>query len=456
MEYRYEKDSMGDVIVPKNYLWGAQTQRTLQYFNIGTEEMPKEIIKALAYIKKACAFVNRTLLPEKMTGEKAAEISHVCDEIIEGRLDGHFPLKVWQTGSGTQTNMNINEVIANRCNERLGKRCVHPNDDVNMSQSSNDVFPTAIHIAAVMDIENHLIIAAEKLIKSFERLERRCEGIIKIGRTHMQDATPIAFSQEISGWRVSVEIPLNAIKNSLKPLKALAIGGTAVGTGLNAPKAFGLTAVNILNSFTNKNFYTADNKFHALSAKDELVSAHGALKSLAVNLHKISNDIKLLSSGPRCGFGEINIPANEPGSAIMPGKVNPTQCEALSMVAVQVMANDTAIGFAASQGDFELNVYMPMIAYNFLQSTRLLSDSMLTFSSYCVDGIEPNVGKMTKNLYNSLMLVTPLSTYIGYERTAKVVNLANKENISLREACVMLGFLSGEEFDRIVIPTKMI
>lgn len=456
MEYRYEKDSMGDVMVPRNLLWGAQTQRALQYFNIGTEEMPKEIIRALAYIKKACAFANRTLLSDKITSEKASEISHVCDEIIDGRLDEHFPLKVWQTGSGTQTNMNVNEVIANRCNERLGKRCVHPNDDVNMSQSSNDVFPTAMHIAAVMEIENHLIPAAEKLIKSFERLERRCEGIIKIGRTHMQDATPIAFSQEISGWRVSIEIPLNAIKSSIKPLKALALGGTAVGTGINAPESFGLTAVNILNSLTNKNFCTADNKFHALSAKDELVSTHGTLKSLAGNLHKIANDIKILSSGPRCGLGEITIPANEPGSAIMPGKVNPTQCEVASMVALQVMANDTAVGFAASQGDFELNVYMPMIAYNFLQSVRLLADGMMSFSSFCVDGIEPNINKMTENVYNSLMLVTPLTTLIGYERTAKVVNLAYKENISLKEACLSLGFLSGEEFDRIVIPAKMI
>lgn len=456
MEYRYERDSMGEIMVPKEALWGAQTQRSLMNFNIGEETMPMDVIKALAYVKKACAFVNRTLRPEKMTSEKAGEISHVCDEIIENRLDSHFPLKVWQTGSGTQTNMNVNEVIANRANQRVGKKLLHPNDDVNMSQSSNDIFPTAMHIAAVLAIDNKLFPAAEKLIKSFERLGKKYEGVIKIGRTHLQDATPIAFSQEIDGWKAAVESPLSALKISMGALRGLALGGTAVGTGLNAPKNFAVTAVNIINSFTNNSFYSAENKFHSLSAKDELVVTHGSLKALAANLMKVANDIRLLASGPRCGLGEIKIPANEPGSSIMPGKVNPTQCEAVTMAAVQVMANDAAISFAASQGNFELNVFMPVIIYNFLQSVRLLTDVMNSFAARCVDGIEANEEKMKQNVGSSLMLVTALNDYIGYERAAKVANTAFENGCSLREACVELGYLSGEEFDRIVMPEKMI
>lgn len=449
MEFRYEKDCFGEVLVPKQCLWGAQTQRTLKYFQIGNESMPTEIIKALAYIKKACAFVNRTLLPERMTAEKAGEISHVCDEITDGRLNSHFPLSVWQTGSGMHTNMNVNEVIANRCNERAGKRIVSANDDVNMSQSSNDVFPSAMHIAAVLSVENELIPSIENLIKSFERLERRCEGIMKIGRTHLQDALPIAFSQEISGWRTSLSVPLAAIKTTIMPLKALALGGMAVGTGVNTPKAFSITAVNIINSFTNNSFYPAENKFHALSSKDEFVASHGAIKSLAVNLMKIANDIKKLASGPTCGLGEIKIPVNEPGSIAIPGKANPTQCEAVTMVAVQVMANDTAIGIAASQGDLELNVFMPLIAYDYLQSVRLLRDVMKSFATYCVDGIEPNREKMKENFENSLSAVAAINCYLGYERSAKAYAKARTEKISLKEACVALGYLSDKEYDKI-------
>ena len=457
MDYRYEKDSMGEVLVPSEAFWGAQTQRSLINFNLGEERMPQEVIKAIAYIKKACAFVNRTLNPEKMTAEKTGEISHVCDEIIEGKLDAHFPLKVWQTGSGTQTNMNVNEVIANRGNERLGRKVLHPNDDVNMSQSSNDVFPTAMHIAAVLAVENDLIPAVEGLVKSFDKLEKRTEGIIKIGRTHLQDATPISFSQEVSGWKADVETPLRALSASLDALKGLALGGTAVGTGLNAPKNFSSTAVNIINSFTNKNFYSAENKFHALSVKDELVVTHGAIKALALNLMKIANDVRLLASGPRCGLGEIRIPANEPGSSIMPGKVNPTQCEAVTMIAVQILGNDTAIGFAASQGNFELNVFMPVIIYNFLQSVKLLAEVVKSFTTRCVDGIEPIVEKMTYNVNNSLMLVTALNPYIGYERAAEVAKTAYQKNITLKEACVdVLGYLNDEEFDKIVVPENMI
>lgn len=456
MEYRYERDTMGEIMVPKDALWGAQTQRSLTNFQIGEESVPMDLIKAIAYVKKACAFVNRTLRPEKMTAEKAGEISHVCDEIIENKLDSHFPLKVWQTGSGTQTNMNVNEVIANRANERLGRRLLHPNDDVNLSQSSNDVFPTAMHIAAVLAIDNNLLPAAERLVKSFERLEKKYEGVIKVGRTHLQDATPIAFSQEIAGWREAVESPVEAIKLSMGALRGLALGGTAVGTGLNAPKNFAVTAVNIINSFTNNSFYSTANKFHALANKDELATTHGALRSLACNLMKIANDVRMLASGPRCGLAEIKIPANEPGSSQMPGKSNPTQCEALTMIAVQVMANDTAIAFAASQGNFELNAFMPVIIYDFLQSVRLLSDGMNNFATKCVDGIEADEGRMKRYVSQSLMLVTALNDYIGHERAGKVATTAYETGTSLREACVKLGYLSGEEFDKLVLPENMI
>ncbi|MFA9379772.1 MAG: class II fumarate hydratase, partial [Acetanaerobacterium sp.] len=385
-----------------------------------------------------------------------ALIAQVCDEILEGRLDGHFPLAVWQTGSGTQTNMNANEVIAGRGNELCGSRLLHPNDHVNMSQSSNDTFPTAMHIAAVVSITENLLPAIDTLTGTFERLERENEGVIKSGRTHLQDATPITFSQEISGWRTMLESARGMVASALPPLLQLALGGTAVGTGLNAPAGFAEESAAQIAALTGMPFVTATNKFHALTAKDELVFAHGALKALAANLMKIANDIRWLASGPRCGLGEIFIPENEPGSSIMPGKVNPTQCEAVTMVAVQVMANDVAVGMAASQGNFELNVFMPVCIYNFLQSVRLLADAMRSFNDRCVCGITSNREKMTHNLHNSLMLVTALSPYIGYDNAAKTAKRAHEENISLREAAVALGFLSPERFDEVFHPEDMV
>ena len=456
MEYRYERDSMGEIMVPRQSLWGAQTQRSVQNFHVGEEKMPLEVIRAIAYVKKACAFVNRTLKPNKMTIEKVTEISKACDEIIEGKLDEHFPLSVWQTGSGTQTNMNVNEVIANRGNASYGKKLLHPNDDVNMSQSSNDVFPTAMHISAVLAIENNLVKACANAIKVLENLEKKFEGIIKVGRTHLQDATPIAFSQEISAWRWSIENALAMIRTSLVPLKGLAIGGTAVGTGINAPKEFAVSVVNIINNFTNNSFYSAYNKFHALSFKDDITNAHSALKTLAVNLMKIANDIRLLSSGPRCGLGEINIPANEPGSSIMPGKVNPTQCEMVTMVAVQVMANDVAIGISASQGNFELNVFMPLIINDFLQSVRLLTDAINSFTKNCLIGIEPIRAKMRENFDKNLMTVTALCPYIGYDRAVEVAKFAHEHGVSLRTACEKLNYLTLAQYDTIVKADKLI
>ena len=363
---------------------------------------------------------------------------------------------VWQTGSGTQSNMNANEVIANRGNEIAGKKLLHPNDDINMSQSSNDTFPTAMHIAAVLAIEERVIPAIDVLTAAFARLERENAGLVKSGRTHLQDATPISFPQEISGWRSSLERDKQLLQAALPALKELALGGTAVGTGLNAPKGFDTAVAAAVSELTGKEFCTAPNKFHALTSKDELVFAHGALKALAADLMKIANDIRWLSSGPRLGLGEITIPENEPGSSIMPGKVNPTQCEAVTMVAVQVMGNDTAVGIAASQGNFELNVFMPVLIYNFLQSARLLADCMLSFHDHCVTGIRANREKMQGNLYNSLMLVTALNPYIGYENAAKTAKKAYAENISLKEACVALGFLTAERFDEVFHPEKMI
>ncbi len=456
MNYREEHDSMGSVRVPADKYWGAQTERSLENFTIGTEKMPPELIRALALIKAAAAMANRKLVPDRMTEKKADAIGRVVDEILEGKLDGHFPLAVWQTGSGTQTNMNVNEVIANRGNELLGERLLHPNDDVNMSQSSNDVFPTAMHLAAVMTAEERLLPAVEALAYALEELEKENRGVVKCGRTHLQDATPIGFDQEISGWRASLLADINMIRLSLGPLYALALGGTAVGTGLNAPRGFAEEAADALNEMTGGDFYPAANKFHALSSKGELAFAHGALRTLSADLMKIANDIRWLSSGPRLGLGEITIPANEPGSSIMPGKVNPTQCEAVTMVAVRVMANDAAIGFAASQGNFELNVYMPIIADAYLQSVRLLTDVCRSFRKNCVEGITANRDKMKSNLYASLMTATALNPHIGYENAARVVHLAHEQGITLREACLSLGYLTAEEFDACYRPEEMI
>ena len=457
MEYRIEHDSMGEVKVPADRLWGAQTERSHENFPIGVgiETMPAEIIRAFGILKKAAAAANHALRPEKMTDEKLRAISKAADEVISGELNGHFPLVVWQTGSGTQSNMNANEVIANRANEIAGKKLCHPNDDVNMSQSSNDTFPTAMHIAAVTALEDKLLPAANTLVTTFRRLEKLHEGIVKSGRTHLQDATPIRFSQEISGWRSSLETDIALIRRSVEPLRALALGGTAVGTGLNAPAGFDKAVAEAVSGISGKSFVTAENKFHALTSKDELVFAHGAVKALACDMMKIANDVRWLASGPRLGLGEITIPENEPGSSIMPGKVNPTQCEAVTMVAVQVMGNDVAVSMAASQGNFELNVFMPVCAYNFLQSVRLLSEAILSFNDRCAVGIRANGEKMKANLYNSLMLVTALNPYIGYENAAKTAKKAYRENISLKEACVELGFLTAERFDEVFRPEEM-
>ena len=458
MEYRIEHDSMGEVRVPADKYWGAQTQRSVQNFPIGVglETMPMEIIHAFGILKKAAAMANHGLRPQKMTEEKSAAICAACDEVIAGKRSDNFPLVVWQTGSGTQSNMNANEVIANRGNAIAGKKLLHPNDDINMSQSSNDTFPTAMHIAAVLAIEDRVLPAIDVLTAAFARLETENQGVVKSGRTHLQDATPIAFSQEISGWRTSLERDKALLLLALEPLKELALGGTAVGTGLNAPKGFDTAVAAAVSQLTGKDFCTAPNKFHALTSKDELVFAHGALKALACDLMKIANDIRWLASGPRLGLGEIAIPENEPGSSIMPGKVNPTQCEAVTMVAVQVMGNDTAVGIAASQGNFELNVFMPVLAYNFLQSARLLAESMVSFHDHCVCGIRSNKEKMRGNLHNSLMLVTALNPYIGYENAAKTVKKAYNEDISLKEACVALGYLTAERFDEVFHPEQMI
>ncbi len=456
MGMRIERDSMGEIQVPADRYWGAQTQRSLENFRIGTETMPREITRAFGILKKAAAIANNRLKPDKMDDRRLRAISAACDEVIAGELFGHFPLAVWQTGSGTQSNMNANEVIAARGNELAEEKILHPNDHINMSQSSNDTFPTAMHIAAAIGIEDDLLPALDKLHATLLRLEKENAGIVKSGRTHLQDATPITFSQEISGWRNMLEKARDMLKLSLPGLHELALGGTAVGTGLNAPEGFGEEVARAVSELTGKPFVTAENKFHALTAKDELVFAHGALKALAANLMKIANDVRWLASGPRLGLGEIFIPENEPGSSIMPGKVNPTQCEALTMVAVQVMANDVAVGMSASQGNFELNVFMPVLIYNFLQSVRLLADAMISFNDHCAVGIVANREKMEGNLHNSLMLVTALNPYIGYDNAAKTVKKAHAEDISLKEACVALGFLSAERFDEVFHPEEMV
>lgn len=454
MEYRIERDSMGEMQVPADRYWAAQTQRSFQNFKIGGELMPREITHAFGILKKAAARANYQL--GKLDEEKKLVIEKACDEVISGSLNDHFPLVVWQTGSGTQSNMNANEVIANRGNEIAGKKLLHPNDHINMSQSSNDTFPTAMHIAAVTIIEDKLFPVMDQFIQTLRRLEEENDDIVKSGRTHLQDATPIKFSQEISGWRNMIEKTKDMLQKALPGLKELALGGTAVGTGLNTPKGFAEEVAKQVSELTGKEFVTAANKFHALTSKDDLVFAHGALKALAANLMKIANDVRWLASGPRCGLGEIHIPENEPGSSIMPGKVNPTQCESMTMVAVQVIANDVAVGMAASQGNFELNVFMPVLIYNFLQSARLLAEGLQSFHDNCIVGITANREKMKHNLHNSLMLVTALNPYIGYDNAAKTAKKAYKENISLKEACIELGFLTEEKFDEVFHPEEMV
>ena len=453
MEYRMEHDTMGQVAVPADKLWGAQTQRSFENFPIGEEKMPADLITAFGVLKEACAAANHKL--GKLDDTRYALIQSACQAIRAGELADHFPLTVWQTGSGTQTNMNCNEVIARYGNNKAGEALLHPNDHVNMSQSSNDTFPTALHIAAVTALYERLFPAIEAMLVCLERLEQENAGIVKTGRTHLQDAVPITFGQEISGWRSMVEHGRDMIRASLDGLYELALGGTAVGTGLNCPAGFAVKVAEEVTKITGKQFVTAENKFHALTSKDDLVFAHGALKALACNMMKIANDVRWLASGPRDGLGEIHIPENEPGSSIMPGKVNPTQCESVTMVAVQVMGNDAAVGFAASQGNFELNVFMPVLIYNFLQSARLLADSLRSFNKNCATGITANRDKMHHNLYNSLMLVTALNPYIGYDNAAKTAKKAYKENISLKEACVSLGFLTAEKFDEVFKPEQM-
>jgi len=458
MKYRLEKDTMGTVKVPGDRLWGAQTQRSQENFMIGTEIMPPALIHALALLKKCCAVVNGEL--GKLNNRKRDAIMDACAAIVSGRHDSEFPLAVWQTGSGTQTNMNVNEVVANLATVALGgdmseEKLVHPNDDVNMSQSSNDAFPTAMHIAAVAAVEDELLPALSGLRKTFVYKSTEFKNLVKIGRTHLMDATPLTLGQEISGWSAMLATNKQQIIDALEHVRALAIGGTAVGTGMNSPYGFGERVTAVVVEETGKRFFTAPNSFQALTSHDALVAASGALKSLAANLMKIANDIRWLASGPRCGIGEITIPANEPGSSIMPGKVNPTQAEAVTMVACQVFGNDATITFAASQGNFQLNVFKPVIIYSFLQSVRLLADSINSFNDHCATGLEANPENINRNLNNSLMLVTALNEHIGYEKSALIARKAQAENCTLREAAMGLGLLSGEQFDELVRPEDM-
>ncbi|CAM3780169.1 class II fumarate hydratase [Mesobacillus thioparans] len=457
-EYRIEKDTIGEIKVPSDKYWGAQTQRSKQNFKIGTEKMPIEVIYAFAEVKKAAARVNAA--SGKLTETKAKAIEKACDEILAGQFDTHFPLVVWQTGSGTQSNMNVNEVVARRANELLAEQQeeekVHPNDDVNMSQSSNDTFPTAMHIAAVKKVSAEVLPALELLRGTLKKKEQEFNEIIKIGRTHLQDATPLTLGQEISGWRAMLEKDEQMIGDGLKYVRDLAIGGTAVGTGINAAKDFGDQVASQLADQTGEAFRTSPNKFQALTSHDEIVFLHGALKGLAADLMKIANDVRWLASGPRSGIGELSIPANEPGSSIMPGKVNPTQSEALTMVATQVFGNDSTVGFAASQGNFELNVFKPVIIYNFLQSARLLADGMRSFNDNCAEGIEANLDVIAGHVHRSLMLVTSLNPHIGYEKAAEIAKLAFKENTTLKEAAIKTGYLTSEQYDEWVKPEKMI
>ena len=454
MEYRIEHDTMGEVCVPADRYWGAQTQRSYENFKIGTQRMPEEIIHAFGILKKAAAQANLAL--GALDEERAVAIQQAADEVISGKLQDHFPLVIYQTGSGTQSNMNVNEVIANRANEILGKKLVHPNDHVNKSQSSNDTFPTAMHIAAVQAVEDRLLPALDQLADTFARLEKENTDIIKTGRTHLQDATPLTLGQEISAWYAMLTETRAMLTQSLAGVRKLALGGTAVGTGLNAPQGFAELSAQKISEITGKPFETAPNKFHALTAKGALVFCHGAMKALAADLMKIANDVRWLASGPRCGIGEITIPENEPGSSIMPGKVNPTQCEALTMVCVKVMGNDAAIGFAASQGNFQLNVFMPVLICSFLESARLLADAMRSFNLHCAEGILPNLQKIDENMNKSLMLVTALNPHIGYENAAKIAKLAHKENLTLKEAALQLRLVSEEDFAKWVDPKKMV
>ncbi len=460
MDYRIEKDTMGEIKVPNNKYWAAQTQRSLQNFPIGDEKMPNEIIKGFAYLKKACAIVNNKL--DKLDKKKCNVISQSCDEIIQSKLDGNFPLVVWQTGSGTQSNMNVNEVIANRASELLGhdfrlEKIVHPNDDVNKAQSSNDTYPTAMRIAFILELQNNLIPSINILKTTFEKKVKEFEHIVKIGRTHLQDATPLTLGQELSAYVEMLDKALSQVDDSVKYICELAIGGTAVGTGLNSHPDFSPMVCEVLNEITNTKykFKSHPNKFHALTSHDAEVFLSGALNALASNLMKIANDIRWLSSGPRCSIAELYIPENEPGSSIMPGKVNPTQSEAMTMVAVQVMGNHTSVSIAASQGNFELNVFKPLIAYNLLQSIRLLSDTMKTFNNNCAIGIEANIKNIEKYLNDSLMLVTALNPFIGYEKAALIAKTAHKNNTTLKEEAINLNILSKEEFEAYVKPEEM-
>ncbi|MBD3921133.1 class II fumarate hydratase [Paenibacillus sp. PR3] len=458
MEYRIEKDTMGEIRVPADKLWGAQTQRSLENFRIGGDRMPIEVVRAMAIVKKAAAETNQQL--GVLDAEKASAIGSAVDDILSGQLDDQFPLVVWQTGSGTQTNMNVNEVVAHRANDRLKQQGsetrIHPNDDVNRSQSSNDTFPAAMHIAGVTAVEEQLLPALAELSETLASKAEKFSSIVKIGRTHLQDATPLTLGQEMSGWHAMLQETEAMLKSSLNAMRSLALGGTAVGTGINAHPGFAVLVAEKASALTGRSFITAPNKFHSLTSHDAIVFSHGAIKALAANLMKIANDVRWLASGPRSGIGELIIPENEPGSSIMPGKVNPTQCEALTMVACQVMGNDAAIGFAASQGNFELNVFKPVIIYNYLHSVRLLSDAMHSFNEHCAVGIEPNEATITRNLEQSLMLVTALNPHIGYENAAKIAKKAHKEGTTLREAAIASGLLTGEQFDTYVRPEKMV
>ncbi|HWG59736.1 MAG TPA: class II fumarate hydratase [Candidatus Acidoferrales bacterium] len=455
---RIESDSMGKVAVPANRYYGAQTARSLVHFDIGRDVMPPELIRAFGILKKAAALVNQDL--GKLSPEKTRLIVQAAEEVIEGKWNDHFPLRIWQTGSGTQTNMNVNEVISNRAIEIAGgimgsKKPIHPNDDVNMSQSSNDTFPTAMHIAAASRVAEALIPAVEDLRNAIRRKAEEFANVVKIGRTHLMDATPLTVGQEMSGWASLLDQDVVRLKEALCGLYNLAIGGTAVGTGLNAHPEFAERAANKIAELTGLPFRSHPNKFAALSAHDEIVFASGALKTLAGSLMKIANDIRWLASGPRAGLGELMLPENEPGSSIMPGKVNPTQCEAITMVAVQVFGNDTAIGFAGSQGNFELNVFKPVLIFNFLNSVRLLADSCISFTDHCVSGIQLNRQRIEQHVNNSLMLVTALTPKIGYDKAAEAAHKAHHEHLTLREAVLQLGYLTGEEFDAAVRPERM-
>ncbi|AMM98670.1 class II fumarate hydratase [Bacillus pumilus] len=457
-EFRIEKDTMGEIKVPKDKFWGAQTQRSKENFKIGSEKMPKEVVNAFAILKRSTAIANERL--GNLESEKAEAIAAVCDDIISGKYDEHFPLVVWQTGSGTQSNMNMNEVVANRATAYLKDKnsefSIHPNDDVNRSQSSNDTFPTAMHVAAVLAVYKKLLPAIDQLRATLDEKAKAYLEIVKIGRTHLQDATPLTVGQEISGWVYMLDRSKEMILESTEKMRELAIGGTAVGTGINAHPEFGQYVAEEISKLTGQNFNSSPNKFHALTSHDEITYAHGALKALAADLMKIANDVRWLASGPRCGIGELIIPENEPGSSIMPGKVNPTQSEALTMIAAQIMGNDATIGFAASQGNFELNVFKPVIIYNFLQSVELLADGMNSFHDKCAIGIEPNLETIEKNLNNSLMLVTALNPHIGYENAAKIAKLAHKEGLTLKEAALQLELLTEEQFEEFVKPEEMV